>query len=46
MLGGMWNTLQRPSDSMTWRQLAAATVFVIVVAVAWRQVVLMVMDEI
>jgi hypothetical protein len=46
MFGQMWETLRRPSGDMTWTQLAAATIFVGVVALAWRQVVLMVMDEI
>lgn len=46
MLGSMWDTLRQPSKDMTWTQLAAATVFVGIVALAWRQVVLMVMDEI
>lgn len=46
MLGGMWSTLSKPSEDMTWPQLAAATLFVMVAALAWRQVILMVMDEI
>lgn len=40
------NALVRPSDSMTWTQLIAATVLVLTVAVAWRQVTLFIMREI
>jgi hypothetical protein len=39
------STLSRPADTMSWTQLAAATVFVLLVAVAWRQVTLMIMRE-
>lgn len=39
--------LQTPfSTSMTWTQLAAVVVFIGVVALAWRQVVLMIEAEI
>lgn len=38
-------TLSRPSQSMTWSQLAAATMFVLVVIIAWRQVTLMLLRE-
>lgn len=46
MLGNMMDTLSKPSGSMSWTQLAAATVFVLVVAVAWRQVTLYITREI
>lgn len=39
------SALKAPSQSMTWTQLALATMFVLVVAVAWRQVTLMIMRE-
>lgn len=39
------SSLKQPSDAMSWTQLAAATVFVLVVAFAWRQVTLMIMRE-
>jgi hypothetical protein len=38
-------TLSRPSQSMTWSQLAASTVFVLIVLIAWRQVTLMLLRE-
>jgi len=38
--------LKSPGQDFTWTQLAAATVFVLVVAVAWRQVVHMIVREI
>jgi hypothetical protein len=37
--------LQAPSENMTWTQLALATGFVLIVAIAWRQVTLMIMRE-
>lgn len=46
MLGRMMDAIHAPSKSTTWTQLAAATVFVLMVAVAWRQVTLYVMREI
>ena len=46
MLSQIMEGLKAPSEKMTWLQLAAATVFVIVVAVAWRQVTLFIMREI
>lgn len=46
MLGKVMDSLSRPSSGMSWVQLAGATVFVIVVAVAWRQVTLLVKGEI
>lgn len=33
-------SLKRPLDGMSWLQLAAATVFVLVVVFMWRQVTL------
>jgi hypothetical protein len=38
--------LKAPAQGLTWLQLAAATVFVIVVAFAWRQVTHFIMGEI
>lgn len=38
--------LKAPSDGMTWTQLAASVVFVLVVVVAWRQVIQLIMREI
>lgn len=45
-LTGVASSLSAPSQSMSWTQLAAATVFVLVVAIAWRQITLMIMREI
>lgn len=43
MSGGFLTSLKsavtKPSESMSWMQLAAATIFVVVVLFAWRQVV-------
>lgn len=38
--------LKSPANGMTWTQLALATGFVLVVAVAWRQVLAMIMREV
>lgn len=46
MLGRIASSLSSPGGSLTWAQLAAATVFVITVAIAWRQVTLYIMREI
>ena len=46
MLGRMMDALKAPASGLSWTQLAGATVFVIVVALAWRQVVLWGMKEI
>lgn len=46
MLSNITKSLQAPSQSMTWTQLAGATVFVITVALLWRQVTLYIMREI
>lgn len=41
------SSLKSPfGNDMTWTQLAAVTVFVLVVAFAWRQVVLFIGQEI
>lgn len=45
MLGNVMDSLGRPSNSMSWTQLAAATVFVLVVAVGWRQITFYIMRE-
>lgn len=45
MLGSVMDSLGRPSSGMTWIQLAAATVFVLVVAVGWRQITFYIMRE-
>ena len=45
MFGDIIESLHRPAAGITWTQLAAATVFVLVVAVAWRQVVFYIMRE-
>lgn len=45
MLGSIMDTLRRPGGSMTWTQLGAATVFVITVAIAWRQITFYIMRE-
>ena len=39
-------SLKTPFASMTWTQLAAVTVFVLTVALGWRQVVLFIGQEI
>ena len=36
------SALAHPFANMTWLQLAAVTVFVLIVAAGWRQVVLMI----
>jgi hypothetical protein len=46
MLSKIASSLSSPSKTMTWTQLAGATVFVIVVALAWRQVTFYIMREI
>lgn len=46
MFGEMMDRLKSPTSNMTWTQLAGATVFVIVVALMWRQVTLFIMKEI
>jgi hypothetical protein len=45
MLTDAFNRLKSPTANMTWTQLAGATVFVIVVALMWRQVTLFIMKE-
>lgn len=44
-LSGIGASLSAPASGLTWTQLAAATVFVVVVLVAWRQVVQLIMRE-
>lgn len=39
-------SLSAPFDGMTWPQLAAVVVFVLVITAAWRQVVLFITQEI
>jgi hypothetical protein len=46
MLSRVFSSLSAPSGGMSWKQLAAATVFVITVALLWRQVTLFIMREI
>lgn len=45
MLSETIDRLKAPTSSMSWTQLAGATVFVIVVALMWRQVTLFIMKE-
>jgi hypothetical protein len=45
MTSRLGTALQTPSSSMSWVQLAAATIFVVVVLVAWRQVVRYILRE-
>lgn len=45
MVTRIGTSLARPSTGMSWAQLAAAVVFVFVVAIAWRQVTHMIMRE-
>jgi hypothetical protein len=40
------SALAQPGNGMSWAQLGAATVFVIAVALMWRQVTLYIMREI
>jgi hypothetical protein len=46
MLSRFVASLNAPSKNMTWTQLAGATVFVIVIALMWRQVTHYIMREI
>lgn len=46
MLGRLMSSLSAPGSGLSWTQLAAATVFVITVAIAWRQVTFHIMREI
>ena len=46
MLSRISSALSAPSSGMTWTQLAGATIFVICVALAWRQVTHFIMREI
>lgn len=38
--------LQAPSANLSWLQLGAASIFVLTVALMWRQVTLIIMREI
>jgi uncharacterized membrane protein YoaK (UPF0700 family) len=38
-------SLARPSANMSWLQLGATVVFVVVVALAWRQVTMLIVRE-
>jgi hypothetical protein len=46
MLGRLSDALKSPGGGLSWTQLAGATVFVLVVALAWRQVTFYIMREI
>lgn len=46
LVGNIGEALKAPFAGMTWTQLAAATVFVLVVIFAWRQVTLFIGQEI
>ena len=46
MLSQIMDRLKTPTSNMSWSQLAAATVFVIVIAIAWRQVVHMITNDV
>jgi hypothetical protein len=46
MLGRIGSAISSPGGGFTWTQLAAVTVFVIVVACLWRQVTHLIMGEI
>ena len=39
------NAVKAPSENMTWTQLAFATAFVLCVAIAWRQIVGMILRD-
>jgi len=45
MLSRVSAALSRPSDTMSWGQLAAAAVFVVTVLLMWRQVIRWGMNE-
>jgi hypothetical protein len=44
-LSQVGSSLAAPSKNMSWLQLGAAVGFVMVAAIAWRQVTLMIMNE-
>ena len=46
MLSNILASLKSPAPNLSWTQLGAATIFVLVVVVMWRQVTLFIMDEI
>lgn len=45
MFGRIAAALQKPSDGQTWLQLAAMVIFMITVAIAWRQTTFYIMGE-
>lgn len=45
LVGRIGSALKTPSDTMSWLQLGAATVFVVAVLFMWRQVTLAIMQE-
>lgn len=45
MLGRMREALKQPGATMSWTQLAGVTIFVLTVALLWRQVTLYIMRE-
>jgi hypothetical protein len=45
-LTSIGTSLRAPSQSLSWTQLAAATVFVMVVAIAWRQIIHMIVHTV
>lgn len=46
MLSRMGTALTTPAQGWTWTQLAAATIFVLAVALAWRQVTQFIVREV
>lgn len=46
MLGRVWSSLATPPSGVSWVQLGAATVFILAVALAWRQVTAYILREI
>lgn len=45
MLSKIFESLSSPGGGLTWTQLAGATIFVITVAIMWRQVTFFIMRE-
>lgn len=45
-LSGVKQSLAAPADGFTWTQLGAIVGFVMVMMIAWRQVIQMIMREI
>lgn len=46
MLSSIAASLRKPTDTMTWTQLAASAIFIVAVLMAWRQVTMFIMREI